>query len=52
METRLTYPIERKKVRRKEKSREVLVSDHSSMDQSLFSLVSFQDYYFFNFIGR
>ena len=56
METRLTEPIEkkkeRKKERKKEKSREVLVSEHCSMDQSLFSLVSFQDYYFFNFVGR
>ena len=56
METRLTEPIEKKKEsqkeRKKEKSREVLVSEHCSMDQSLFSLVSFQDYYFFNFVGR
>ena len=52
METRLTEPIEKKKERKKEKSREVVVSEHSSMDQSLFSLVSFQDYYFFNLVGR
>ena len=52
METRLTETIEKKKERKKAKSGEVLVSEHSSMDQSLFSLVSFQDYYFFNFVGR
>ena len=38
METRLTEPIEKKKETNKQKSREVLVSEHSSMDQSLFFL--------------